>query len=174
MKQIITSIFLIFAFFLFFDYLLSLRLPIDSDSLDNSFVTINRLQTGMFETMVSINDSQDIPAMVDTGATYLSISESMATQLGINYVNSRQSFSQTANGKIRVYLVGLNSVRIGGLVFNKVLAVVGGDMDKVLIGLSVLSRCNVKMDIDKIVLSKRADEYLVRSQASKTLLGISR
>jgi len=102
-------------------------------------VVLNAVEGGHYETTGTIN-GKPTNFMVDTGATYVSLSEAEADRLGIDYRNGKEVISTTANGQTTGHLVTLPSVRVGDLEVRNVEAVVSpGDMPKMLLGNSFLS-----------------------------------
>ena len=53
--------------------------------------------------------------LVDTGATYVTISGAHATSIGIDYRKGMKSFAHTASATIPVWQIKLDSVSIGGI-----------------------------------------------------------
>ncbi len=96
--------------------------------------------------------------VVDTGATYLTISASLAKRLGINYQHAQKLMMDTANGKATAHIVTVNSVRIGGIELNNVKAAVMNDLstNKVLLGMSFLSKVEMTQKNGVMILKKRS------------------
>lgn len=63
----------------------------------------------------NINNRQEGHFILDTGATYMSISKEMAEELGIDLSRTEMVPITTANGKIEVPKVILKSVKVNGL-----------------------------------------------------------
>ena len=94
--------------------------------------------------------------MVDTGATTVSLSSADAGKLGINYRSGKRAHSQTANGPISVYVVQLDSVRVGDITLNNVLGTVSeGPGHVALLGMSFLNRTQMNRDGDTLTLVRR-------------------
>lgn len=95
--------------------------------------------------------------LVDTGATQVSLSNSEARRLGINYAAGQKTLASTANGLVQTYKVKLDEVRVGDIVLNNVDGLVhaGDSLPIVLLGMSFLNRMEMKRDGDKMVLTKR-------------------
>jgi aspartyl protease family protein len=94
--------------------------------------------------------------MVDTGATYVSMGAAEAERLGIDFRKGRRGLSNTANGQMPVYLVSLDSVRVGDVqVYNVDALVSQMPMDQVLLGNSFLTRFQMRRENDTMMLSKR-------------------
>ena len=110
---------------------------------------------GHFTAGGSINGKQ-VRFMVDTGATLVSLGKDDAERLGVDLSNARRGSTQTANGPVPVWLVTLNSVRIGEVELSNVgAAVLPQPMPVVLLGNSFLSRMNMKRENDVMRLELR-------------------
>jgi aspartyl protease family protein len=95
--------------------------------------------------------------VVDTGATMVSLPQAEADRLGIDYRNAPRGNSQTANGVARVYLVKLNTVRLGGVELHSVEALVheGAGLNQALLGMSFLNRVEMQRDGERMTLIQR-------------------
>ncbi len=95
--------------------------------------------------------------LVDTGATQVSLSNSEAKRLGINYIAGQKTLTSTANGVVPTYKVKLDEVRVGDIVLNNVDGLVhaGDNLPIALLGMSFLNRMEMKRDGEKMVLTKR-------------------
>lgn len=95
--------------------------------------------------------------MVDTGATFVSMSRQEAERLGIDYRGGSPITMNTANGIAKAYLVTLSSVAVGNIVVNNVQAVVhAGDFAlELLLGNSYLSKIDLKIDQGVLVLREK-------------------
>jgi aspartyl protease family protein len=95
--------------------------------------------------------------VVDTGATLVSLPQSDADRLGIDYRSGRRGTSRTANGPAPVYLVKLDSVKVGDIELHNVDALVheGGGLDQALLGMSFLNRLQMQRDGATMTLIQR-------------------
>ena len=110
---------------------------------------------GHFTAGGTINGKQ-VRFMVDTGATLVSLGRDDAERLGVDLASARRGNAQTANGPVPVWLVTLNSVRIGEVELSNVgAAVLPQPMPVVLLGNSFLSRMNMKRENDVMRLELR-------------------
>ncbi|WP_245478984.1 retropepsin-like aspartic protease family protein [Rubrivivax rivuli] len=110
---------------------------------------------GHFTAAGSINGKQ-VRFMVDTGATLVSLGKDDAERLGLDLSNARRGTTQTANGPVPVWLVTLNTVRVGEVELSNVgAAVVPQAMPMVLLGNSFLSRMSMKREADVMRLELR-------------------
>jgi aspartyl protease family protein len=78
---------------------------------------------GHFRTVAYVN-GQPTTMMIDTGASYISMSSDDARELGIEYRRGQRVGIQTANGRIEAWRVNLASVRVGDIVLHNVDGVV--------------------------------------------------
>ena len=120
-----------------------------------SQVVLNASSGGHFVSSGSIN-GKSVRFIVDTGATFISISQQEADRIGLNYKNGTRGYTQTANGPVQVYRTTLDSVRVGDVqVFNVDAVVMPMPMEMVLLGNSFLSRFQMRRDNDVMRLEKR-------------------
>jgi aspartyl protease family protein len=98
-----------------------------------------------------------IMALVDTGATVVSMGVREADQLGLAYRSGRQVPLRTAGGDVAGWVVSLPSVRIGSLVVSNVEAVVnsGQELGFILLGSSFLNRLEMRRTADTLYLLPR-------------------
>jgi aspartyl protease family protein len=101
-------------------------------------------------------NGKSVRFVVDTGATNVSMSQSLAERLGLDYRNGQRGVSNTANGQVQAYRVPLTSVRVGEVeVYNVAATIVPVPMDYVLLGNSFLTRFQMKRENDTMTLTKR-------------------
>ncbi|MGD9788203.1 MAG: TIGR02281 family clan AA aspartic protease [Sulfuricellaceae bacterium] len=119
-------------------------------------VTLTANSQGHFVTLGSINGATT-RFVVDTGATYVSLSSAEARRLGLDYSRGERGAMSTANGVVPAYKVTLNTVRVGDISMNQVDAAVieGGSPPVTLLGMSFLNRVEMKRDGDTMTLKKR-------------------
>jgi len=98
-----------------------------------------------------------IRLLVGTGATMIRISTQDAQRLGIDYRNGVPGYSIVADGRrVPSYRVKLDSVSIGALTLYNVEANVGeGGMSAALLGMSFLSRTEMRREGQNLTLTKR-------------------
>jgi aspartyl protease family protein len=86
------------------------------------------------------------PFLVDTGATYVTMSSRHARKVGVDYRKGSRSYSQTATETVPVWQVHLRSITVGGIKMNNIEASVieGSQPDTVLLGNSFLSRTQIQ------------------------------
>ena len=95
--------------------------------------------------------------MVDTGATMVSLPQRDADRLGIDYRSGRRASTRTANGAATVYVVKLDTVRIGDIELHGIEGLVheGGGLDQALLGMSFLNRVSMQRDGTTMTLIQR-------------------
>ena len=95
--------------------------------------------------------------LVDTGATMVRISTVDAQRLGIDYTKGEPGYSIVADGRrVPNYRLKLDSVSIGGLTLYNVDATVGeGSVGFGLLGMSFLSRTEIRREGQNLTLTKR-------------------
>jgi len=110
---------------------------------------------GHFVARGAIN-GQSIRFLVDTGATLISLGAADATRLGIDWRQGQPALAQTANGQARIWRVRLDTVRVGEITVHGVDGVVHeSDLPIALLGMSFLSRMDIRNDGATMVLKKK-------------------
>ena len=139
------------------------RLGVGSQSFGGNFgqggrqtVVLNSSGSGHFLTEGSINGAP-IRFLVDTGATLVSLGLSDARRLGLPYLQGERGMSNTANGPAPVYRVRLDSVKVGSITLHNVDALVHAttDMPFALLGMSFLSRMDMKHEGSRLTMTQR-------------------
>lgn len=94
--------------------------------------------------------------VVDTGATLVAMGPDVATQLGLDPANSRQSAAMTANGAVATRTIKLAKVTVGDVtIYNVDAMVMPQSMPMVLLGNSFLSHFQMRSDSSSLVLDKK-------------------
>ena len=110
---------------------------------------------GHFVTGGSIN-GRAVRFVVDTGATFVGMSEAEARRIGLDYSRGQRGLISTANGQVLSHRVSLGEVRVGDVtVYNVDAVVVPAEMPVILLGNSFLSRFSMRRDSDVMRLEKR-------------------
>jgi aspartyl protease family protein len=119
-------------------------------------ITVAADSRGHFFINGQVNGAQ-VRFLVDTGATWVSLSATDAVRLGIDYRKGEPSLMNTANGVAPAYRIKLDTVRVGDITANAVDAVVmeGVGLSIALLGMSFLNRMEMKRDGQTMVLTKR-------------------
>lgn len=87
--------------------------------------------------------------VVDTGASLVSMNSNEAKRLGINYrLDGNEGLAQTASGLSKIYIIELDTVRVGDIELKNVKASVheGEHPTRVLLGNSFLERITLRRD----------------------------
>jgi aspartyl protease family protein len=115
-------------------------------------------QRGQFFVMAQVNGTP-VAAVIDTGATSVSMNSEEASRLGVDYLLAPRVVVNTANGPATAYLVTLESVQVGEIVLRNVQGSIieGGrtQLSLVLIGMSFLREVDMQRSGDKMQLLKR-------------------
>jgi aspartyl protease family protein len=119
-------------------------------------VTLAEDGNGHFMAAGQVNGSH-VRFLVDTGATLVTLPAAEALRAGIDFRSAPQAVSQTANGRIVVYKVRLDTVTIGGMTIRDVDAVVTSSpgLDVALLGMSFLNRTEMRREGANLTLVKR-------------------
>jgi aspartyl protease family protein len=113
---------------------------------------------GHFLTTVVIS-GVSMQFLVDTGATSVTISADDAKRANVKYSPAERVMMQTANGVVAAYRVKFDTVKLGDITLNNVDGTVlegnalGGRFG--LLGMSFLSRTDMKREGDTLTLIKR-------------------
>ena len=123
----------------------------------SSEMVIPMARDGTFRVTAYIN-GRAVPAIIDTGATFLSMSARMANSLGIQYTAGRAGATNTANGSVNTFHIILPVVQIGEMAVQNVPAAVlessMGKDDLVAVGNSFLRYLQMTREGDTMVLRK--------------------
>lgn len=115
---------------------------VDASMEDGRYYTLKANEGGHFAGRFRIN-GKPLDSMIDTGATFVTMSESTARSLGYggNELNFRYEVS-TANGKVKAAKISLKSIEIGTVAVRNVDAMVirGKMLQYPLIGMSFLKK----------------------------------
>jgi aspartyl protease family protein len=95
--------------------------------------------------------------LLDTGATTVALNSGDAKFANIDYKRGEPMQMSTANGVVTAYRVTIATLKIGGLTLNQVEASVleGGSPPLVLMGMSALSRVDMKREDIALTLTKK-------------------
>jgi len=109
----------------------------------NSEVVLKRGLDGHYRSEALINN-QKVDVLVDTGATGVAISQSVADKLNLKSIDAIRT--NTANGDSIGYMVRLNSIKLGGIEARNVSAMIAPGLEgDVLLGMSFLGRMDVRL-----------------------------
>jgi aspartyl protease family protein len=115
-------------------------------------VTLQRNRAGHYEAPGRIN-GQPVTFLLDTGATYVAVPATLASELGLE--PGRSAWFNTANGRVEGALTQLEEVSLGGLRVQNVQGSIspGMESDTVLLGMSFLNLLSIEMQAGEMVLS---------------------
>lgn len=127
-----------------------------SEPTKNSSITLQASENGHFLTEGKINGGSNIRMLVDTGASYVSMSANDARRLGIDYKKGIPSRTNTANGVIPTYIVRLDSVKVGDIeLFQVDASIQENELGICLLGMSFLKRVSMVREGQQMVLTKK-------------------
>lgn len=106
-------------------------------------VELQRDPSGHYRAEAYINSAK-VGVLVDTGATGVAISQSLADKLGLK--SNVAVRTATANGETVSYMVRLDEVRLGGIVARDVSATIAPGLNgDALLGMSFLGRMDIRL-----------------------------
>jgi aspartyl protease family protein len=99
-------------------------------------------------------NNQDVTFILDTGATTVSVSESVAQKAGLAREQSVRA--RTAAGTVNVWSTTIEELRLGDITFNNVSGTINPamDPDMVLLGMSVLGQLDFSQQSRVLTLSQ--------------------
>ena len=110
---------------------------------EDSTVVLKRGLDGHYRTEALIN-GEAVNVLVDTGATGVAISQSIADKLNLKSIDAIRT--NKANGDSVGYMVRLESVKVGGVIAHNVAAMIAPGLDgDALLGMSFLGRMDVRL-----------------------------
>lgn len=114
-------------------------------------VQLERNRFGHYVASGTIN-GEDVVFMLDTGASDISVPESLANRIGLR--KGRVSVYQTANGTIRVWQTRINEVRLGNIRVRNVKASINpaSQGNQVLLGMSFLKHLDFNQQGNTLTL----------------------
>jgi aspartyl protease family protein len=123
---------------------------------DKTEIRIASSEGGHYRTKGLIN-GMPVNFFVDTGATTIAMNHFEAERLGIDYRGGIPILVDTANGTAQAFMVTLPSVSVGNIVVHQVKANVSStdSPSVILLGLSYLSKVDLKIDEGVLVLKEK-------------------
>ncbi|MCW9014130.1 MAG: TIGR02281 family clan AA aspartic protease [Gammaproteobacteria bacterium] len=120
-------------------------------------LSLQRNRFGHYVTDGKINNTS-VVFMLDTGATDVSIPESVANRIGLS--KGRQMTYQTANGKINVYATRLQEISIGEIRLYNIRATINPNVqgDNILLGMSFLKHLEFTQRGNSLTLRQYPEE----------------
>lgn len=127
-----------------------------ANSMASGSVTVSADASGHFVADGQVN-GLPIRFVVDTGATYVTLTAAEASRLGLDYRRGGRVTMKSANGDVPAYRVKLDAVRLGDIAVHDVDAVIteGNTIPFALLGMSFLNRMTVKHEGTIMTLTKR-------------------
>ncbi len=130
------------------------RLGVGTDTGGGSAKIIAN-DSGMYRANGKIN-GKPVPFIIDTGATYISLSKKQAEQLGISYQQStKNGQAETANGVVDIYIVTLDKVELDGIALTNIEAAIheGEFPNAALLGMTFLNKLKMNREGNILLLS---------------------
>ena len=122
---------------------------------ERNMVTLAADARGHFLSQGLVNGGA-VHFVVDTGATVVVLPAADAARLGIDYRNGQRGQSKTAGVIVPVFRITLDRVKVGAIELNSVEGVViEQGLDIALLGMSFLSRVDMKHDGQTMTLIRR-------------------
>ena len=111
---------------------------------------------GQFTADATVNGNS-IRFLVDTGASQVVLPSADARRLGVDFSKAAKSVAQTANGSAPVYLVKLDTVKVGEIELHNVDAIIvdSARLSQALLGMSFLNRVEMRREGDSMLLVRR-------------------
>ncbi|PCJ31099.1 MAG: TIGR02281 family clan AA aspartic protease [Gammaproteobacteria bacterium] len=111
---------------------------------------------GMYKTAGSVN-GYSVNFLVDTGASTIAFSTSVAERLDLDYLKGRKTRASTASGVTEAYEIMLDEVQVGHIKLYDIRALVieGMHPDYSLLGMSFLNQLNIERKDDRMDLRKK-------------------
>lgn len=121
----------------------------------NTQLVLERSEDGHHWVKLKIN-GVSAKAVIDTGASVVVINERMAKQFKADFSQSEPFLANTANGSVEGRTANLKAVKADRIIEYNIEAAVLPDqsLDKILLGNSFLSRLNMRVQGDRMVLEK--------------------
>jgi aspartyl protease family protein len=122
-----------------------------------SQATLRADRHGQFFLTAQVNGTP-LPAIIDTGATSVSMNSEDAYRMGIDYMRGQRVVAQTASGPSAAYLVTFSSVQVGEIVLTNVpgsvIEVGKKELPLVLIGMSFLRNVDMRRSGNTMLLQR--------------------
>lgn len=123
---------------------------------DTGRASITADAQGHFTAVGTVNNAP-VRFLVDTGASVVALSRSLAMQAGVRLDDGQRALIHTANGMSPAWRVTLNSVQVGDIRLHMVDAVVVEDnqLPLSLLGMSFMNRTDMRREGDLLTLIQR-------------------
>jgi len=119
-------------------------------------VTVFSGDHGIF-LIAGLVNGQSLRFVLDTGASFVSMSSQQARELGLEYKKGRRGLVQTANATVAVWHIQLDQVKVGGISVANVDAVVlpGDHPPQALLGMSFLKHVKLQRNGSAMTLEQK-------------------
>lgn len=114
-------------------------------------VILERNRYGHYVATGYIN-GQEVELLLDTGATTVSIPQTLARKLGLKKGPAIET--STANGNITTYVTALNKVQLGDIVLHNVAAGINPYSKHILLGMSFLKQLEFTQRGNQLILKQ--------------------
>ena len=122
-----------------------------ADEAGRTMVVVKRARSGHFLAKGSIN-GQAVQFLVDTGATDVALSESLAHSLGLEF--GPRVVVMTAAGPADAWMTRLDRVSVGSLSLSNVRATITPALgNEALLGMSFLQHFNLRQEGDELIIA---------------------
>jgi aspartyl protease family protein len=118
-------------------------------------VLISKDSLGMFSTQATINGSNTVNALIDTGATAVAMNRQMAEKLHLNLSAGLQQTVDTAGGRANSQEITIDSIKVQAIELRNVKALIvdtQGMDNYILLGMSFLGRLKMINNPNHLVL----------------------
>ncbi|MEL0584907.1 MAG: TIGR02281 family clan AA aspartic protease [Candidatus Thiodiazotropha sp. (ex. Lucinoma kazani)] len=128
------------------------QLSVTVNAGDDVAVVLKRNRAGHYIAPGLINGVA-VTYLLDTGATFVAVSSSLAKKAGLE--KGMSAHSQTANGVVRSWLTEIDQLQLGPIIMRNVKATILPNMpnNEVLLGMSFLKHLSLKQQGDELVIS---------------------
>lgn len=115
------------------------------------------ISNGGLYSVTGVVNGQLADFVVDTGASYVTMSPQQAQMLHLDYSNGKKITMSTANGKATAHVFTIKSIRIGGIELHNIEAAVMNNLasSKMLLGMSFLNQVDMQHGPGMMVLRER-------------------
>ncbi len=139
-----------------YELTLSNRVSGEFQLAENAQVAISSDQQGQYHVRGAINN-RFTSFLIDTGASIVAISSSVARTLGIDYRNGEKGSLHTAQGTVESHFVMLDQVVVGGITAHNVqAAVIEGEYPvEPLLGMSFLRHVRIEENAGVLTLTQQ-------------------
>ena len=128
----------------------------DASGVAGKTIALSVADGGHFFAPLTLN-GVPVRGMIDTGATTLAISSSLAKTANVSFAGAATGYAQTAQGIVAARRVKINTLRFGDLLlYNVDATVIEGDFPSApLIGMNILQRFTMQREADQLLLTQR-------------------